>query len=84
MVNLAEEKLLTIKEAAGLLRCTTQTLRRWMRVGVENVCLKPERIGNRYFYTQSLIAEWQRQVDIRRGRLPGQRRTPAGKKRTRA
>lgn len=83
MVNLAEEKLLTIKEAAALLRCTTFTLRRWMKLGVENVRLVPERIGNRYFYTQSLIAEWQRQVDIRRGKSPGQKRTPTGKKKAR-
>jgi hypothetical protein len=69
-----------LKETAQILRRAVWTIDRWRDEGVEGVKLVPEKIGVRYFYTEALIAELQRQVDMRRGRLPGQRRTKAAPK----
>jgi DNA-binding transcriptional MerR regulator len=60
-----------VREAAQLLGVTVRTLRRWQKAETApvSIALVPMRIGGRLYYTEELIAEWQRQCDLRRKRL---------------
>lgn len=65
------DKKFTRREVAELLRVKPFTVYLWMKPKTApcGVVLEPMRIGNRVFYTEAQIAEWTRQVDLRREQL---------------
>jgi len=53
--NILQDRLISPKEAADILRISVRTLERWRRFGSPE--LKYEKIGHKVFYSHSAIVE---------------------------